>query len=476
MGVSRLAQRTFDFVDAVSTTDDTEAIRRLLVKSIRRFGLRNFIVCELPIPGTSLRVHLCDWPDGFLDLYKSKNRHADDPIARHARERTEPFAWREVDWDHSEGSRERRFMDEAASFGLEDGFAVPVIGVLGEQDVVSVSGPRLKLQAEERGALHLMCVHAHHAARNHWTVEEEQAYRPDICNDGVPEAMSWEGASEVAAQHVHREGNRRHASWSAAQRWGSPLSETRAKSATSTRSVGRRLSASRASSRELVPHPDCRIHVVTAENRSLYRDELEAIFRLRHAIYADQRGWDMFRRADGRQVDRYDTDEAIYLIAIESGRGVVGGCRLFPTTGPALLQEWAGLAGTSNNLPRSPEVFHFSRLVVAGERREGALLNRVACTILTGLQEYALSENIQQLCALSRIYWHSMLLQLGWNPQPLMLPQRYMDHSVILMTVDISEVAHRKTRLAGGIKTPVLVRRGITRPAVTTFAESSWLS
>ncbi len=211
--------------------------------------------------------------------------------------------------------------------------------------------------------------------------------------------------------------------------------------------------------------PGCFIHVVTAENRKLYADEMEAIFRLRHRVYVEERGWSEFRSPDGRQVDPYDTSETVYLLAIEPEKqAVVGGCRLLPTTGQPLLQEFEGLKG-GYPLPRSPDVLHLSRFVGAKQLFEGALPHVLAYTILAGVQEYGLAEDVAQLSALSRVYWLPVLLQLGWNPQPLALPEMYRGQSVIVSTWDISEVAHHRTCALLGVDGPLLVRRGISRRA-----------
>ena len=57
--------------------------------------------------------------------------------------------------------------------------------------------------------------------------------------------------------------------------------------------------------------------------------------------------------------------------------------------------------------------------------------------------------------------------QLGWNPQPLGLPLPLWNTSCVVVTLDVSEVALERTRALRGIKGSVLVRRGITRPAVS---------
>lgn len=213
-------------------------------------------------------------------------------------------------------------------------------------------------------------------------------------------------------------------------------------------------------------HPGCFVHVVTAENRNLYEDELEVYFQLRHHVYVKERGWESFRSPTGREVDQYDSAETIYLLALEEEtRRLVGGARLVPTIkGPPL----AGMKGLSTfSIPRSPFIYHVSRIITAPDRREYRGLNLVGARILCGVQEYCLAEDIEQLTLLVRTSLLPQYLELGWDPQPLGLPTMLWGASLIPIMVDVNENALNVTRLKRSIAGSVLVRRGITFPAIT---------
>ena len=80
-----------------------------------------------------------------------------------------------------------------------------------------------------------------------------------------------------------------------------------------------------------------KVHAVHQGNRHLYEDAVEQHFRIRHDIYVGERRWMVLARPDGREVDQFDTDEAVYLLAMEEDR-VVGGSCLVPTE-PHLLND-----------------------------------------------------------------------------------------------------------------------------------------
>lgn len=218
--------------------------------------------------------------------------------------------------------------------------------------------------------------------------------------------------------------------------------------------------------RKVWTQPPCAIHVVTAENRGLYEKELEASFRLRHHVYVTERGWQEFRSPDQRETDRYDNADAIYLLAIEDGsQRLVGGARLVPTIKGPVLPELASLS-TGYVMPRCPHTFHLSRLIVVSDRREHSRLNIVLATILCALQEYCLAEDIEQLTMLIRLSLLPLFFELGWNLQPLGIPEVLWGASCTVVTADVTEYALRLTREARGITGSVLVKRGITVPAI----------
>ncbi|MDG2571023.1 acyl-homoserine-lactone synthase, partial [Vibrio parahaemolyticus] len=81
-----------------------------------------------------------------------------------------------------------------------------------------------------------------------------------------------------------------------------------------------------------------KIHVIRRDNQHLYEASLEEYFRLRHEVFVRERGWRNLHRLDGREIDAYDNDNAVYLLAIDQDR-VVGGQRLYPTVLPHMLSE-----------------------------------------------------------------------------------------------------------------------------------------
>ena len=81
------------------------------------------------------------------------------------------------------------------------------------------------------------------------------------------------------------------------------------------------------------------IHIITAENRHLFRHALMEMHRQRKAVFIDELGWPLQAEA-GIEIDAYDGEDVVYLIESDGPRACVGGsARLLPTVRGHLLQD-----------------------------------------------------------------------------------------------------------------------------------------
>ncbi len=66
------------------------------------------------------------------------------------------------------------------------------------------------------------------------------------------------------------------------------------------------------------------IYAITPENRALYPSFVEQQFQIRHAISVKEKGWKEFGRRSTYEMDQYDDEEAIYILAAEGDRVIAG--------------------------------------------------------------------------------------------------------------------------------------------------------
>ncbi|PYF03857.1 acyl-homoserine lactone synthase [Rhodopseudomonas faecalis] len=180
------------------------------------------------------------------------------------------------------------------------------------------------------------------------------------------------------------------------------------------------------------------IHVITATNRHLYHEAIEQHFKIRHNVFVDERGWKTLERSDGREIDQYDNDDTVYLLAMEGDR-VVGGHRLYPTTKPTMISEVFPHLAAVSSCPSAPDIWEWSRYFIVPERRDGDLNLR----LMAAVQEFCLDEGISQVSAVFEMWWLPRFQQAGFVIKPLGIPALVENAWTIAALIDVSDSTFR---------------------------------
>jgi acyl-homoserine lactone synthase len=212
------------------------------------------------------------------------------------------------------------------------------------------------------------------------------------------------------------------------------------------------------------------LHVVTPENRHLYTSEIRDQHKIRHDVYVEERRWVGLQSRDGLEFDQFDTDDTVYFLAIERGR-VVGGSRMNPTLKPHLLATICPELAEIKGIPRSPDIYEWTRMYAVKDRRDGGRFGSgVIGEIFSGCLEYAYDEAISALSLQFEAWWLPRLQQHGWEIKPLGLPTLINGEWWLGALIPITAEMVRSTRAFYRISDPVLVRNGITKPLIRAAA------
>ncbi|MFK4512166.1 GNAT family N-acetyltransferase [Bradyrhizobium daqingense] len=176
------------------------------------------------------------------------------------------------------------------------------------------------------------------------------------------------------------------------------------------------------------------IHVISAANRHLYEDVLEQHFRIRHQIFVEERKWEALRKPDGREIDSYDNEDAVYLLALEDRR-VLGGSRLYPTTRPTMMREVFPHLAAVRGCPSDPLVWEWSRFFVSRERRDGAF----NLQLMAAAQEFCLDQGIERLCLVMETWWLPRFHDIGFVVTPLGVPALVESSWTMAATIEIRQ-------------------------------------
>jgi acyl-homoserine lactone synthase len=175
------------------------------------------------------------------------------------------------------------------------------------------------------------------------------------------------------------------------------------------------------------------IHVISAANRHLYEDVLEQHFRIRHDIFVEERKWETLRKPDRREIDSFDNEDTIYLLALE-GRRVVGGHRLYPTTKSTMMSEVFPHLADVRGCPSDPLIWEWSRYFIVRDRRDGNL----NLQLMTAVQEFCVAEGIVQISAIMETWWLPRFQEAGFVVAPLGLPALIENAWTMAALIDVS--------------------------------------
>ncbi|MEI9996428.1 MAG: acyl-homoserine-lactone synthase [Rhizomicrobium sp.] len=198
------------------------------------------------------------------------------------------------------------------------------------------------------------------------------------------------------------------------------------------------------------------IEVVTSGNALLYQDALEDMFRLRHRMLVETRGFLRLRSLDGLQKDRFDTEDAIYLLLTEDDGTVSGALRLLPTTGPHVFSEILPASCAVRGVQRGPDILEVSRLVVDEERLGRPALELARKHIVVGLLEFCVRAGYRKVTLLMPpdvLFRH---LLIGLDIKPLGLATEYNGGSQLAVIATVTQEVLDTLRLALNVMEPLV--------------------
>src|SRR5579884_148803 len=168
------------------------------------------------------------------------------------------------------------------------------------------------------------------------------------------------------------------------------------------------------------------IDVILPENRFAFAQSLLEMHHDRKRVFVDRLGWDLPSRQCWLEIDEFDSEYAVYLIAREFGTGRhQASVRLLPSTQPHVLASvFPGLCAAA--VPVAEDCWEISRLVASPGQPNGTGLVRVHRLLALALVEFALLNHIQSYSLVTEYERVPALLSIGWDVRPLGL-SRFVD-------------------------------------------------
>lgn len=196
------------------------------------------------------------------------------------------------------------------------------------------------------------------------------------------------------------------------------------------------------------------ILLLNAANRDAFPALMDDMFRIRHEVFVDLKGWEELRRPDGRETDPWDRPDSLYLLAVEDGR-VMGGARFTGGSGPSLAAEILPEL-FADAPPDGEDVLEMSRLFARSEAEARDMLSPVISEVLVAAAELQRIVGGRGALTIMELRLAQSLLAWGGHPEPLGLPRRTRDGVLIGVLSHATALASRNLRRARGLTGPAL--------------------
>jgi N-acyl-L-homoserine lactone synthetase len=176
----------------------------------------------------------------------------------------------------------------------------------------------------------------------------------------------------------------------------------------------------------------------------------------RKSVFVDRLKWDV-PVVDGRyEVDAFDDEHAVYLIATRPGTSEhLGSVRLLPTTRRHILGDLFPML-VDGDVPRGPDVFEVTRLCTSPLLADWEAHNAIREQLATALIEYALTVGITRYTMMTHMAYLSQLLATGWDVEPLGLPRDVGGEMLGALQVNVNAATLQRFRAKFGLSESVL--------------------
>ncbi len=179
------------------------------------------------------------------------------------------------------------------------------------------------------------------------------------------------------------------------------------------------------------------IDVIDAASRWRFTQPLMEMYHHRKRVFVDQLRWNLPAAGSWLEVDEFDNDWAVYLMARSPADGShLGSLRLLPTNQPHLLTEVFGDL-CPDGPPRGPDCWEISRLVTNPFSVRGGTCVRVHRMLASALLDFAKLNGVTRYTLVIEFSRLPALLAVGWPVTPISMPTIMNGETVQALQIDI---------------------------------------
>ena len=164
--------------------------------------------------------------------------------------------------------------------------------------------------------------------------------------------------------------------------------------------------------------------VLTGRDRDRQHRYFDQHFRLRHEVFIRRRGWAL-PCTNGREIDQYDNEEAVYFLDINEDDVVRGTIRIAPSVTCSLLADYFPHLVETDGPLRSPDIYECTRYIVMPDRKTRAENRAAKARIISAMLEWSLRRKLSFLQTVIETATLPSYLELTPQTLPLGLSHPY---------------------------------------------------
>lgn len=166
------------------------------------------------------------------------------------------------------------------------------------------------------------------------------------------------------------------------------------------------------------------VTVLSGSQRAQHPEYFDKLFRLRHQVFVQGRGWSL-PCLQGKEMDQYDVDEAVYFFDMNDDGVIEGSIRLTPTDRYSLLADYFPHLVENGVSPRSKDIYEGTRYIVLPTDKTRAGNRAAKARLLIGVFEWCLSKKLAYLQTVADSGALSSYVEISLRTTPLGLSHPY---------------------------------------------------
>ena len=178
------------------------------------------------------------------------------------------------------------------------------------------------------------------------------------------------------------------------------------------------------------------IDLVLPEARFGFAGALMEMHHDRKQVFVDRFGWRLPAKGSWLEVDQFDDDYAVYLLARSDEGRHQGSVRLLPSSRPHMLDTLFSHLCPAG-VPGGDDIWEISRLVTNPVDASGTSLLKIHRLLALALVEFAVENGIRSYTLVAEAHRVPALLSVGWSVMPLGLPTMTEGEELQALRIDI---------------------------------------